>query len=85
MTIDNVDTGEDTTNHFTSVISAIEGALPSLRVAVARGDQPDGGLSFAMLAVKALHTACELCIEADHEAFHEMLAALHDTGDSNAC
>jgi hypothetical protein len=79
MTIDDVDTGEDTpVDHFAAVLAALKAAFPMLHVSVSRGEAPDGGLSATMLAIKALMTVCERCIQADHEAFLSAVAALHD-------
>ena len=78
-----VDIGENTpVDHFGAVLTAIENALPQVRAEVLRGEVPNGGLSAAMLAIKALHDVTAAAIEADTNEFLAAVAALHDDQDA---
>ena len=75
------DTNEDTPNHFSMVLEAIESAIPLLRNSVARGEVPHGGLSATLLSVRALAQVCATVMEADDLAFREAVDACKDDDD----
>ena len=75
---DDVNPPEDTpTDPFAAVLATIESTLPLVRASCARAEQPTGGLSATMLAIKAVFHACGATIEADENAFKEMIESLH--------
>ena len=78
------DDATDAVNPYDSVLDSIDEAHALVRVAALRGDVPSGGLSPAMLAIKALATVCNTIIKFDEDAFLASVAALHDSGDA-AC
>ena len=80
-----MDDDTDVVNPYDAVLSSITEARGLVRAAALRGEVPTGGLSAAMIAIKALATVCNTIIRFDEQAFQAALAALHDDGDSDAC
>jgi hypothetical protein len=70
-------------HHFGALLAELESALPLVRDAARRGEVPHGGLSPAMLAVKALALICAQCVAADETAFQDTLKALHDAPEES--
>ena len=71
-------TEDSPVDHYASLVTEIEVALPLLRNSVARGEVPHGGLSASLLAIRSLQTLCVAAMEADDLAFREAIDACKD-------